>query len=305
MILSVSPNLGIDVTIQLDRLQPGEVHRVKTTKRQAGGKGVNVARALTRLDERVCVLGFAGGDELSRRFAEEGIDARLVAVESEPRTCTIYLTPDGAATVVNEAGAPVEREDKLWEQYRALVPRADAVALMGSLPPGVSSELYEKMARLARSQGVFCVVDTSGEPLVRALRARPSVVAPNSSEAEALLGQTLESNDARRDAVAALRERGAELAIVTLGREGLVVAGPEGFSGSLHRRSPVDMRFGNPIGAGDALVAGLLAARLRGFATVEMLRFAMACAVASLAEGYGRFRPRDLRPEEIVFDATD
>lgn len=305
MILSVSPNLGIDVTIELDALRPGEVHRAHRAERQAGGKGVNVARALSRLGESVQLLGFAGGTELARLLAEEGIAADLVPLTTPPRTCTIYLTPDGAATVVNEAGAPVDRTDALLERYRALLPSASAVAIMGSLPPGAPPEAVREMVALARRAGRFCIVDTSGDALASALTARPSAVCPNLAEAEALLGRRLATTSERLAAAAEIQERGAELTVLTLGADGAVVAGADGWSATLRVASPVDMRSGNPTGAGDAFVAGLLAGRARGFALGETLRFAAACAVASLAFGYGRIRPRDIRPEEILLDPPD
>jgi len=305
MILSVSPNLAIDVTVELDSLTPGAVHRARRVHRQAGGKGVNVARTVSALGERVTVMGLASGTELSERFADEALTCELVPTEAASRTCTILLTPDGRATVVNEPGSRVSDPTPLLERYRERLDEASSVALMGSLQPGLPSRLFAEMVAGARERGLFCVVDTSGDALASAIEAGPSLVIPNRDEAEALLGRALDTVEACQRAAEEIRQRGAALAVVTLGEEGAVLSGPDGMNGRLVRDGDTDMRFGNPTGAGDAFVGGAVVSRRRGFGVVEMLRFGMACAVASLSLGYGRLRQRDVRPEEITYIPRD
>jgi tagatose 6-phosphate kinase len=305
MILVVSPNLAVDVTLEVGILRPGEVHRARGVRRQAGGKGVNFARALCSLgplglpSDPPLVLGFASGragETIREGLASEEIAFELVPFAGENRTCTIVLEGNGEATVVNEAGPTIRDASALLAAFDAKLEQSRAVAFMGSLPPGLSGELYAEMIARARESGRWSLLDTSGEALRRGLEARPSLAKPNRFEAEELLGFPLPSDADRRGAVERIRSLGASIGVVTFGEEGFLIAGGEGV---YRTRAPVpsDLRLGNPTGAGDALAAGLLAGAMRGYPIPESARLAAAAASAALAEGYGRFRAKDVRVE--------
>jgi tagatose 6-phosphate kinase len=305
MILVVCPNLAIDVTLEVDAFSVGEVHRARRTTRHAGGKGVNFARAANALGERAVVLGLVAGErgeEIARRLKHEGIDAELVSVRGESRTCTIVLEPSGRASVVNEAGPPVDAASELVGRFQELLRSARAVALAGSLQPGLAPELYRELASGAIGAGKLCLVDASGEALSEALAGHPSVVKPNRAEAETLLGRTLDTDEACARAVTDLRHAGAETAMVTRGADGLVAGTADGVV-RCRSRQPVDIALGNPTGAGDALAAGVVVGYLRGLPPVEAVRLGVAAATASLAEGYGRFRAKDVRIEAVDVEA--
>jgi tagatose 6-phosphate kinase len=297
MILVVCPNLAMDVTLEVEALEVGGVHRARSSRRQAGGKGVNAARALRGLGEDALVLGYAGGrtgEEIARGLERESIASELVLFEGESRTCTIVLASDGTATVVNESGSYAADPSDLLARFDALLGGARAVALMGSLPPGLPDDTYARMVSRARERGRFCLLDTSGAPLRRGLAARPNLAKPNLAEAEELLERKLDSDAARLDAVRDLRGLGADIGVVTLGAEGFLLG-----DGTLLARCSLaptgGLRLGNPTGAGDALAAGLLAGTVRGYPISDSARLAAAAATASLGEGYGRIRARDVR----------
>jgi len=305
MILVVSPNLTVDVTLEVEALEPGAVHRAWRTGRQAGGKGVNFARALGSLgplglpEDPPRVLGFAGGragEAIREGLESEGIASDLIPFPGESRTCTIVLDRMGAATVVNEPGQEIEDSSPLLSTFEKRLESARAVAFMGSLNPGLPFDLYASMIARAREKRRVCLLDTSGPPLERGLAAGPSFAKPNCAEAEELLGRKLSTEASRREGVERIRALGAETALITFGAEGFLVASSEG----IHRcaASPsADMRLGNPTGAGDCLAAGLIAGAVRGYPLVDVARLAAAAAKASLAEGYGRFRAKDVRIE--------
>ena len=310
MILVVCPNLAIDVTPEVDSLHAGDVHRARRTTRRAGGKGVNVARAAIALGERALVLGFTGGNrgaEIADRLADEGSQAELVAIDGESRTCTIALEPSGRATVFNEAGPAIpaiEDAISLTDKFHRLVPEARAVALTGSLQPGLAPTLYKELVTAAIGAHKFCLVDTAGTALGEALSAHPSVATPNRTEAETLLRRPLDTEAACAHAVSELRTAGAELAVVTRGADGVVFGTADGAARCWSSQSR-DIRYGNPTGAGDALAAGIVVGHLRGFPTPEMVRLGVAAATASLAEGYGRFRAKDVRVDAVAFERLD
>jgi tagatose 6-phosphate kinase len=298
MILVVSPNLAVDYTLHVERLVTGEVQRSITSTRQAGGKGVNASRALKGLGEPVLLCGFVGGHSgrvIEMGLSEEGLPSDLVSFEGENRTCVILLAADGQATVVNEPGPRIEGKEPLLEKFKNRLSECRAVALMGSLPPGLPHDTFAEMVTLSRKAGVPCLVDTSGVPLQEALAARPTYAKPNLTEAEELLDEKLSSEEDWLDAVERIKSAGAEVAIITLGLQGAVAAG----SGVRARLSPAEVAQGNATGAGDAMAAGLLAGHVRGGKLQQVLAQGMAAAAASVRRGYGRIAPSEVRPEAI------
>lgn len=307
MILIVCPNLAIDVTVEVNEMRIGDVHRARRLTRRAGGKGVNVARAATALGGRTVVLGFAGGRrgaEIAERLDDEGLAAELVTIDSESRTCTIALEPNGRATVLNETGPTIDDASELSERFHRLLPDARAVVLAGSLQPGLAPTLYRDFVAAASRENKICVVDASGSTLREALTAGPSVVKPNHAEAETFLGEPVQTRAACVHAALELRAAGAALAIVSRGADGVVAASVDGVVRVWCEPAP-SIRLGNPTGAGDALAAGIVVGRLRGFDVAESLRLGVAAATASLAEGYGRFRARDVRIETVRIETLD
>ena len=301
MILIVCPNLAVDRTLEVAHFDIGHVHRARRAEIRAGGKGVNAARALAGLGEEAFLLGFVGGtsgERIVSGLAEEEIASDLVPMSDESRTCTILLEPDGVATVINEVGPSVGAASPLLERFGAALPRAAAVGFMGSLLPGLPERLYAQLIERCHAAGIPSLVDTSGSALAPALEARPSVAKPNRSEAEALLSSPLDSLDSIADAAGKLCALGPGIAAITLGSRG-VVASTGDLIAHAFVPDPSDLRMGNPTGAGDALAAGLLAGIVRRYPFEDTLRLGVATATASLAEGYGRFRPKDVRVEAV------
>ncbi len=304
MILIVCPNLAVDRTLEVAHFDIGHVHRAGRAELRAGGKGVNAARALAGLGEEALLLGFAGGpsgERIVSGLTEEKIASDLAPMSAESRTCTIVLEPDGVATVINEAGPTVGAASPLLERFGAALPRAAAVAFMGSLLPGLPEQLYAQLIERCHAAAIPSLVDTSGSALAHALEAGPSVAKPNRSEAEALLSSPLDTLDSIAEAAGKLHALGPAIAAITLGSRG-VVASTGDLIAHAFVPDPSDLRMGNPTGAGDALAAGLLAGIVRSYPIEETLRLGVATATASLAEGYGRFRPKDVRVEAVRFE---
>ncbi len=242
VIVTITPNLALDVTYELAELRPGHAHRVRTVRARAGGKGVNVARTLRSLGHDVLVIGLAGGatgEAVRADLDAAGIPHDLVPCAGETRR-TVTLMADGEATLLNEPGPVVSPEE--WAALEARVPEADVVVVSGSLPPGVDDDA---VARLAE-RDVPVIVDTSGEPLRRAA-PYAWAVKPNAEELAELTGTD--------DPVAGAGLLGARTVVVSLGAEGLLAV----TDGRVHRAAPPRVVTGNPTGAGDAVVAALAA----------------------------------------------
>ncbi|MGR4882715.1 1-phosphofructokinase family hexose kinase [Streptomyces sp. LARHCF249] len=292
MILTVTLNTALDVTYRVPRLLPHASHRVAAVTERPGGKGVNVARVLAALGHEVTATGFAGGPvgavvrELLARSAGV-VDALVPCAGTTRRTVAVVDESSGDTTQFNEPGPLITAAE--WslflDRYEDLLAAgARAVALCGSLPPGVPVGAYAVLVRAARAAGVPVLLDTSGEALRRGVAARPEIIKPNAAELAELTGSR-EPLPATRDA----RRRGAHAVVTSLGPDGLLAATAEG----AWRAAPPRALAGNPTGAGDSAVAGLLSALVEGLDWPERLTRAVALSAATvLAPTAGEFDPR-------------
>ncbi|WP_327168291.1 1-phosphofructokinase family hexose kinase [Streptomyces subrutilus] len=292
MILTVTLNTALDLTYRVPRLLPHASHRVADVAERPGGKGLNVARVLAALGHEVTATGFAGGRtgaavrELLRAGSPGVVDALAPCAGTTRRTVAVVDAASGDTTQFNEPGPPITAPE--WSRflagYESLLAGARAVALCGSLPPGVPVGAYALLVRTARAAGVPVLLDTGGEPLRRGVAARPDVIKPNAAELAELTGSR-DPLPATRDA----RRRGARAVVASLGPDGLLAATPEG----TWRAAPPRALAGNPTGAGDSAVAGLLSGLAEGLDWPARLARAVALSAATVASPTaGDFDPR-------------
>ncbi|MEU9405346.1 1-phosphofructokinase family hexose kinase [Streptomyces sp. NPDC048281] len=288
MILTVTLNAALDITYRVGTLRPHTTHRVSDVTERPGGKGINVARVLAALGHETTVTGFAGGatGRAVRQLLADtpGVrDALLPVAGPTRRTIAVVDELTGDTTQLNEPGpqtAPAEWGTFL-DRYEELLAGASAVALCGSLPPGVPVGAYAGLIKAARSAGVPVLLDTSGEPLRRGVAARPDLVKPNADELAELTG----SHDPAR-ATQDARRRGARTVVASLGAQGLLALTPEG----RWRATPPIREHGNPTGAGDSAVAGLLSGLVEQLPWPTRLTRAIALSAATVrAPAAGEF----------------
>ncbi|MDT9697111.1 1-phosphofructokinase family hexose kinase [Streptomyces sp. P17] len=288
MILTVTLNTALDITYRVRTLRPHASHRVSEVLERPGGKGLNVARALAALGHEVTATGFVGGatGRAVRERLTGVVDALVPLAGATRRTIAVVDDLTGDTTQLNEPGPLVTPAEwsAFQKSYEGLLASADAVALCGSLPPGVPVGAYAGLVRAARAAGVPVLLDTSGEPLRRAVAARPDIIKPNADELAELTGSH-EPLRATQDA----RRRGAHTVVASLGADGLLAHTPEG----RWRATPPGPLRGNPTGAGDAAVAGLLSGLVEGLPWPDRLARAAALSAASvLAPVAGEFDGR-------------
>jgi len=299
MIVTVTLNAAVDRTLTVPNVQLGHRHRASASLTSAGGKGINVARALKRLDSPVIATGLAGGrtgDRIIDELATEAILNDFVRIGDESRTSTAVVDPTaGTLTEIYEWGPAVRRTelDLLLEKLHYLSRVASFVVFSGSLPRDVPADFYADAVRDLSRRGIQCVVDSEGEPLRHAVEAEPFLVSPNQPEAESLVGQEFSDDDDFLMALDAIADQGARNVLITQETTcfGLfrVERTLRRFRASIARVEPVAS-----VGAGDVLLAGFLAARFNGQPFDEALRQGVGCAAASVVElGPGRFDPRE------------
>ncbi|MFG2173680.1 1-phosphofructokinase family hexose kinase [Streptomyces niveus] len=324
MILTVTLNTALDITYRTAALTPHATNRVAEVTERPGGKGINVARVLAALGHESVVTGFVGGrtgDALRELLAAEGpggkaahaavsdapvtdapvTDALVPIAGTTRRTIAVVDETTGDTTQLNEPGPTVTPAEwaAFLTSYEGLAARADAVALCGSLPPGIHVGAYAELVRLARAAGRPVLLDTSGEPLRRGIAARPDLVKPNADELAQLTGSR-EPLRATRDT----RRRGGRSVVASLGAAGLLAATPDG---SWRAAPPMAVR-GNPTGAGDSAVAGLLSGLVERLPWPERLARAVALSAATvLAPAAGEFDREayaDLLPRVAVTEQS-
>jgi 1-phosphofructokinase len=275
MIVTLTLNPSLDRTIEVAELSRGAMVRATGTRLDPGGKGVNVSRALAAhriATTAVVPLGGPEGAQLTALLQQEGIDVCPVPVTSPTRSNVSLVEPDGTVTKINEPGGELTAADldEITAAVLSAAAGADWVVASGSLPPGVPDSFY---ARLGQLLPVRFAVDTSGPALSAALGSAPALVKPNRTELAESVGFGISTLADAVRAADVMREAGVGTVLASLGADGAVLVGGQGV---LYGESPVDRRR-SAVGAGDAMLAGFLAAGADGRdALVEALSWGAA-----------------------------
>jgi tagatose 6-phosphate kinase len=299
VIVTVTLNAALDRTLSVPIFQLGHRHRANDVLTLAGGKGINVARALKRLDVPVVAMGLAGGRTGTRIVEEltsEAILNDFVRIVGESRTSTAVVDPTaGTHTEINEWGpkATEPELEMLLEKLQYVSRSADMVILAGSLPRAVRDDWYAAAIRELNRRGVRVALDTEGEPLRLGLDAEPFLVSPNQREAEGIVGQELEDDEDFVMALDTLADLGAQNALITF-ETGAFARVREGRRVRRFRATAPQVEPVSTVGTGDVFLAQWIAARLDERSAEEGLRLAVAAGAAScLQVGAGRFEPRE------------
>ncbi len=301
MIITVTLNAALDRSLTVPILQLGQRHRASDVLTLAGGKGINVARALKQLDHPVVATGLAGGRTGTRiveQLTEESILNDFVRIRQESRTSTLVVDPtSGTQTEINEWGPKVSETEleMLLEKVRYLSRSAEAVVFAGSLPRGVADDFYADAVRELTRRGARVALDAEGEPLRRGLEAEPWLVSPNQHEAEQLVGQELFDDEDFLMALDTIAEMGARNVHITL-ENGCFALVREDRQVRRYRAVTPLLEPVSVVGAGDAFLAQWLSAVLDDASAEDALRLASAAGAASVLEvGAGRFDPGEVK----------
>jgi 1-phosphofructokinase len=276
VIVTVTPNPSIDRTLQIASLARGGVQRASATSSDAGGKGINVARALASEGHQTLAIVplAAASASLFRSLLGTATPIEVVPISGEVRMNVSLVEPDGIVTKVNEPGPRLgdDEVEALLQRAALLAARGTWIAGCGSLPPGVPADFYARLAgRVLGSVSV--AVDADGAALRACLGQPLSLIKPNLPELVELAGRPLPTIG---DVVAAggrIVSGGVRAVLVSLGPDGAVLVDSEG---AIHAEARLD-QVANPVGAGDALLAGFLA----GGANRAALRVAVAWSLAA------------------------
>ncbi|WP_029113843.1 1-phosphofructokinase family hexose kinase [Mycobacterium sp. URHB0044] len=291
MITTVTPNPSLDRTMRLASFRPGHVNRATSTMVEPSGKGVNVALALHAVGipvRAVLPVGGSSGREIASLLGDLGLDHVDVPIAGTVRTNLSLVEADGRSSKVNEPGPHLSDDevDALCAAALTTSGKGEWVVWAGSLPGGFTTERFADAVADTRATGRIVAVDTSGPALAQVISLRgdrlPHLVKPNAEELAEIAGRELRTLGDATDAARTLLERGVRTVLVSLGRGGALLVDadlPEPLHGMATARRVV-----NTVGAGDALLAGWLAALHSGATTADALANALRFGVTAVEQ---------------------
>lgn len=289
-IATVTLNPAIDQTVFIPNFQAGKVNRVSHTQADAGGKGVNVASFLADFGFDVSVTGFLGADNphlFERLFSQKQIEDCFVRMTGLTRTgIKIINDVTQETTDINFPGETPSAENirNLFQAIELLAADCEWFVLAGSIPAGLAPNIYAELIDAITTKGRKVALDTSGEGLRSAISRKPSLIKPNIHELEELTGQSLTTQAEVLQAAQRLLDGGIECVIISMGADGAI------FMTAQERMlaTPPSVPVLSTVGAGDAMVSGMVAGRIRQLPLAECARLATAfslCAISRVGAG--------------------
>ncbi len=281
-VLTVTLNPALDMTAQLDTLEPGGVNLIGNSNVHAAGKGINVARVLNDLGHPVTVTGLLGIDNQDRfveLFAQHGIIDAFVRVSGANRQNIKLVEQSRRVTDLNFPGIFVTDEaiERFVAQLASLAQSFELIVVAGSLPQGLPTEIFRQWLQSLRDQGKKVVLDTSGAALSAGLAARPWLVKPNEEELSQWAGKALNSEAELMAAGDRLAATGIDHVVISRGEKRVLWYHHHCW----YRATPPSVQIVSTVGAGDTLVAGMCHGLSLSLEPTDTL--AMATALSALA----------------------
>ena len=284
MIVTVTLNPAVDKSLTVPRFEVGKTNRGEVGRTDAGGKGINVAKAVKQFGAEVCALGFVAGSNgrfILEALAASGIPADFCDVPGETRVnLKIHDPVYGTETELNEPGFQVfpEHLQAMKEKIKTYAPRCEVMIFSGSLPPGAPPETFAELITTACALGAKCMLDTAGPALRYGLEAKPLLIKPNRAEVQELLQVRLRTRRELGEASRKLLAMGAEKVVISMGADGAVAATKQNL---LWARPPAVVPRSS-VGAGDAMVAALAYGEVNHLSFGDAFCFAVAASAAAV-----------------------
>ncbi|MCI7717548.1 1-phosphofructokinase [[Pasteurella] aerogenes] len=285
-VATITLNAAYDLVGRLKRIELGEVNTVETLGLFPAGKGINVAKVLKDLGVDVAVGGFLGQDnvgDFEAMFHKQGLIDKFQRVAGKTRINVKITETEADVTDLNFLGYEISAAD--WQTFvqnsLAYCQQFDIVAVCGSLPRGVTPELFADWLKALHQAGVKVVLDSSNAALTAGLRAQPWLVKPNHRELEAWVGHALPSLEDIIAAAKKLKAQGIANVIISMGAQGSVWLSDNAI---VRAQPPKCENVVSTVGAGDSMVAGLIYGLSKNFSQAETLAFASAVSAFAVSQ---------------------
>ena len=279
MIYTVTLNPSIDYIVRLDTVEVGQVNRMESDDKYAGGKGINVSRMLKRLAIDNTATGFIGGFTgrfITEELEKEGISTAFVPVSQDTRI-NVKVKAD-QETEINGAGPVIsEQELEVLKAQLAHLTADDVVVFAGSAPSNLGNQVYKELLPIAKEAGAAIVCDFEGQTLLDSLGYQPLLVKPNNHELEAIFDVTLKTLDDIETYARKILEMGAQNALISMAGDGALLV----TENAAYFAKPIKGQVKNSVGAGDSMVAGFTGELVKSGDALEALKWGVACGTAT------------------------
>lgn len=284
MIITVTLNPAIDKTIEILNFKTGDVNKIKKSRKDIGGKGINVSKGLKSLNTNSLALGFLGG-RYKEEFKEElkllKIKELLTIIEGETRVNTKIIDPISKKyTDINDIGPTIGKKEKDYflKTYKTSIKDKDIIVISGSLPKGINEDFYKVLISIAKEKGAFVIFDAEGKALKEGLKGLPHIIKPNIAELEELSCIKFKSDSEIINYCKSLIKLGIRKILVSLGERGSIFIGKD----KVYRIDSEKVDVLSTVGAGDAMVAATAYGVIKNLDSKEILCLAQAMGVSSV-----------------------
>ena len=296
MIATVTFNPCLDKHITVNGFKLNETNRWTSLRQDAGGKGIDVSRAIHIMGGKTMAYGFIGGHEgrtLEIMLAENGVPFSLTPIRDETRTCFIIAdTRTHQQTRINAPGPRITKKElDIFFRHLWQASKPQLLVAAGSIPPGCPDDIYYRLTLEAKGYGVRTVLDSASRWMKKGIKARPYLIKPNVQEAEELLNTRLADEEAIIGAALSLVEMGIDIVAISRGKDGIIAANSE----TIVKAVPPPVKIKSTVGAGDSAVAGLSLKLAAGEPLSRACQLAVAMGTAAaLTPGTELCRPVDV-----------
>lgn len=283
-IATITLNPSLDITITVQGLVIDGTNRWTNSRIYAGGKGIDVSRAIHEMGGRTAAYGFIGGSpgrQVEILLDAEGVPFNFTPIEGETRTNFIITDAKTLEqTRIDAAGPRISKEEfsRFRRKVQDIHPKPAMIVVGGSVPPGVSPDVYYAIILEAHRYDLRCIMDSEGQWLEEGIKARPYLIKPTVHEAEMLLKRELPDEDSIIKAALEIVKAGVEIVVISRGKDGLIAASEK----KLVKAVPPRVKVKSTLGAGDSTVAGLALRLADGASLVEACRLAIAMGTAAV-----------------------
>jgi len=284
MIATITLNPSLDITITVHGLAVDETNRWTNSRLYAGGKGIDVSRAVYEMGGRTMAYGFIGGSpgrQVEILLDKEGVPFSFTPIEHETRANFIITdTKTSQQTRIDAPGPRISKEqfERFHRKIMQIYPKPNLVVVGGSVPPGLPVNIYYDLIREAKDFKVRCLLDSEGQWLEEGIKAKPYLIKPNVREAEALLKTELPTEEVIIEAALNLVETGIEVVVISRGKDGLIAATKR----RMVKAVPPEVKVKSAVGAGDCTIAGLALKLVHEEPLIEACRLAVAMGTAAV-----------------------
>jgi 6-phosphofructokinase 2 len=284
LIATITINPSLDQHITVDGMVLDGTNRWSRLHRYAGGKGIDVSRAVHEMGGRTIAYGFIGGPvgrAVEILLDEEGVPFSFTPIERETRTNFIITdSKSGRQTRIDAPGPHISKSEfeRFQRKMLRMRPSPDLIVMGGSLPPGIPGNVYYSIIMEAKTFGVRTILDSEGQWLVEGIKAKPYLVKPNVREAEGLLGRELPDEDAIIKGALDIVDMGVEIAVISRGKEGIIAATDK----EVLKAVPPEVKVKSAVGAGDCTIAGLALKLANEESLSKACRLAVALGTAAV-----------------------